>query len=78
MTSKLPYDAHETEVAEKSLKESLEKLKTDYLDLYLIHAPIPSKVSLFSNKTLTFLITSLQHRYRLKLIQKMQMENWFQ
>lgn len=45
ITSKLPYDAHEPVEAEKSLNESLKKLRTDYLDLYLIHAPLPFKVS---------------------------------
>jgi aldehyde reductase len=44
ITSKLPYDSHEPEKAEASLKKSLESLRTDYLDLYLIHAPLPFKV----------------------------------
>ncbi|KAI6189371.1 Aldo-ket-red domain-containing protein [Aphelenchoides bicaudatus] len=45
ITSKLPYDSHETEAAEKSLKKSLENLRTNYLDLYLIHAPLPFKIN---------------------------------
>jgi diketogulonate reductase-like aldo/keto reductase len=39
ITTKLPpYGAHDPA---HYIKQSLEKLRTDYIDLYLIHAPIP-------------------------------------
>jgi alcohol dehydrogenase (NADP+) len=39
ITTKLPLYGHDD--PEKYIKQSLEKLRTDYIDLYLIHAPIP-------------------------------------
>jgi alcohol dehydrogenase (NADP+) len=44
ITTKLPFFAHRPEDAEKVLKESLKNLHTDYLDLYLLHTPLPFKV----------------------------------
>ncbi|KAI1714146.1 aldo/keto reductase family domain-containing protein [Ditylenchus destructor] len=42
ITTKLPYTGHGD--VDHWLKKSLEHLKTDYVDLYLIHCPMPSKV----------------------------------
>jgi alcohol dehydrogenase (NADP+) len=39
ITTKLPLYGHDD--PEKYIKQSLEKLRTDYIDLYLIHAPCP-------------------------------------
>jgi alcohol dehydrogenase (NADP+) len=39
ITTKLPPYGHQN--PEKYIKQSLENLRTDYIDLYLIHAPIP-------------------------------------
>ena len=41
LTTKLWNDAHDYELAKKAIDESLEKLGTDYVDLYLIHWPNP-------------------------------------
>ena len=41
ITSKLPAEIKNYEDAKKSIEESLSNLETDYLDLYLIHAPWP-------------------------------------
>ncbi|KAH7718841.1 oxidoreductase, partial [Aphelenchoides avenae] len=41
--SKLPCFAHNPKDAEEVLKESLHALRTDYIDLYLIHQPTPLK-----------------------------------
>lgn len=41
LTTKLWNDAHSYEGAKAAIDESLKKLKTDYLDLYLIHWPNP-------------------------------------
>ena len=40
LTSKLPNDAHGYEQVRKEVEETLRKLGTDYLDLYLIHWPV--------------------------------------
>ncbi|XP_060523373.1 aldo-keto reductase family 1 member A1-like [Cylas formicarius] len=40
ITTKLPWSNNYPEGVEKSLKESLESLQLDYVDLYLIHFPI--------------------------------------
>lgn len=43
ITSKLWNNAHHPESVLPALKESLEKLKLDYLDLYLVHWPVAFK-----------------------------------
>ena len=43
ITSKLWNDAHHELSVVPALKESLEKLQLDYLDLYLIHWPVATK-----------------------------------
>ncbi|CAJ0589321.1 unnamed protein product [Cylicocyclus nassatus] len=41
ITSKLPPTAHAPADVEKVLKMQLDALQLDYLDLYLVHAPVP-------------------------------------
>ena len=41
LTTKLPADVKEYEATKEHFYKSLENLNTDYLDLYLIHAPWP-------------------------------------
>ena len=52
ITTKLPLFGHDD--PGKYIEESLKKLKTDYIDLYLIHCPTPIKIcgaeELFSGK----------------------------
>ncbi|VDM76705.1 unnamed protein product [Strongylus vulgaris] len=43
ITTKLPYFAHAPEDVEKVVKMQLEALQVDYIDLYLIHGPVPFK-----------------------------------
>ena len=43
VTTKCPNSAHGYDAATNALKGSLEKLGLDFVDLYLIHWPIPSK-----------------------------------
>lgn len=43
ITTKLNNGFHEPEVAKKSLHESLEKLGLDFVDLFLIHWPLPTR-----------------------------------
>lgn len=43
LVTKLPFYAHEPQVAEEILAKSLKNLHTDYLDLYLMHTPLPFK-----------------------------------
>lgn len=43
LTSKLWNNSHRPELVEKDLDETLKQLGTDYLDLYLIHWPVPFK-----------------------------------
>uniref|UniRef100_A0A914DJK2 NADP-dependent oxidoreductase domain-containing protein n=1 Tax=Acrobeloides nanus TaxID=290746 RepID=A0A914DJK2_9BILA len=43
ITSKLALSNHQPELAEKSIKESLRKLQTEYIDCFLIHWPTPLK-----------------------------------
>ncbi len=42
VTTKLPNHEHGTDVARDSFRASLERLGLDYVDLYLIHWPVPS------------------------------------
>uniref|UniRef100_A0A915KF37 NADP-dependent oxidoreductase domain-containing protein n=1 Tax=Romanomermis culicivorax TaxID=13658 RepID=A0A915KF37_ROMCU len=44
LTSKLPTSHFGSKLALEAFKESLENLKTDYLDLYLIHFPRANNV----------------------------------
>ena len=44
ITSKLPPFYHREEDVPKSVEEQLKKLRTTYIDLYLIHGPCPNKV----------------------------------
>lgn len=41
ITTKLPAEIKDVKEAEKTFYKSLEYLRTDYIDLYLIHAPWP-------------------------------------
>lgn len=41
LTTKLNNPNHEAEVARRTFAESLERLQTDYVDLFLIHWPMP-------------------------------------
>ena len=43
ITTKCFNDDHGHEQAKRALKESLNQLEMDYVDLYLIHWPVPSK-----------------------------------
>ncbi|KAI6189407.1 alcohol dehydrogenase [Aphelenchoides bicaudatus] len=43
LTTKLPFYGHEPKVAQQILEQSLKNLHTNYLDLWLIHAPTPTK-----------------------------------
>lgn len=43
VTSKLPGKYHQYEEATKAIQESLYRLGLDYLDLYLIHWPLPKR-----------------------------------
>lgn len=45
VTSKLPPNGMASDRVEHFLDLSLKHLKTDYLDLYLMHAPFASKVN---------------------------------
>lgn len=45
LTTKLPFYGHEPKVAQQILEQSLKNLHTNYLDLWLIHAPTPTKVT---------------------------------
>jgi len=58
ITSKLPLFGHDN--VEKHIDGSLERLRTDYIDLYLIHCPAPMKAAtreeLFSGKAEPLLI----------------------
>src|SRR5215218_7167894 len=42
VTTKLPNHEHGTDVARDSFRASLDRLGLDYVDLYLIHWPVPS------------------------------------
>lgn len=43
VTTKLWNDAHQRPASQQAIEESLEKLGLSYVDLYLIHWPVPSK-----------------------------------
>jgi diketogulonate reductase-like aldo/keto reductase len=43
ITTKLLNDHHGHEEAKRAFRESLDRLETDYIDLYLIHWPVPSQ-----------------------------------
>ena len=43
VTSKLNNDAHEPDDARRAFDESLKALGLDYLDLFLIHWPLPTR-----------------------------------
>ena len=43
MTSKLSNDAHQPDDARRAFDESLKALGFDYLDLFLIHWPLPTR-----------------------------------
>ncbi len=43
VTTKLGNDDHGADAARRALQQSLERLGSDYVDLYLIHWPIPSQ-----------------------------------
>ncbi|TKR81271.1 hypothetical protein L596_015172 [Steinernema carpocapsae] len=43
ITTKLPPTAHRFKDVEKCLRESLKRLQTDYVDLYLVNLPCPVK-----------------------------------
>lgn len=43
ITSKLNNSFHEPEAARKAFAETLEKLGDDYIDLFIIHWPLPTK-----------------------------------
>ncbi|KFD57716.1 hypothetical protein M513_01386 [Trichuris suis] len=45
VTTKLPMHNHRRPDVQRSLKESLERLKLDYVDLFLVHTPVSSKSS---------------------------------
>ena len=49
VTSKLPPNGLASGRAEHFLDRSLQNLKTDYLDLYLMHAPFATKVNYLKN-----------------------------
>lgn len=56
ITTKLPPFYHGKEEVEKCLNEELKALKTDYVDLYLIHSPCPCKVCFFCHDNELFMI----------------------
>ena len=43
VTSKLSNDAHEPDEARQAFEETLKALGTDYVDLFLIHWPLPTR-----------------------------------
>ena len=43
ITSKLKNDAHEPDEARQAFEETLKALGTDYVDLFLIHWPLPTR-----------------------------------
>jgi len=43
VTTKLSNDSHGSENAQRGFSESLSKLGSDYIDLYLIHSPVPEQ-----------------------------------
>ncbi|KFD72200.1 hypothetical protein M514_01386 [Trichuris suis] len=45
VTTKLPMHNHRRPDVQRSLKESLERLKLDYVDLFLVHTPLSAKAS---------------------------------
>jgi 2,5-diketo-D-gluconate reductase A len=42
ITSKLHNSLHKTDDAKQAIKDTLERIETDYVDLFLIHWPLPS------------------------------------
>ncbi|KAH7680246.1 oxidoreductasealdo/keto reductase family protein [Aphelenchoides avenae] len=43
ITTKLPGQFHRPELAKKAIEDSLKNLRTDYIDLYLLHSPMALK-----------------------------------
>ncbi len=56
VTSKLWNDAHKSDYVLPALRQSLDKLKLDYLDLYLVHWPVAFKPGVsFPERTADYL-----------------------
>lgn len=63
----LPFYGHNAENVENFLAKSLKDLRTDYIDLYLMHTPIPMKVCRLSGelRTLKTLMNIILKRLRI-------------
>ncbi|KIH62374.1 oxidoreductase, aldo/keto reductase family protein, partial [Ancylostoma duodenale] len=60
ITSKLPLTAHAPEDVEKCLNMQLKALQIDYLDLYLVHCPLPFQPTLRWQLFMTFTVYRVQ------------------